>query len=257
MIEKFLDPYELKARIVPGLILALAPLVDLASAAPVLSSLPIFAASGVCSLALVYFLGSFARARGEAIERELWNSWGGPPSTRLLRLRDSHFGDGLKTSIREALAKALSARLMTADEEAKNPEGADRFIVDAFRQVRQYIRQHDPDGLWQKQNIEYGFYRNLLGCRVTWSVLSILAALFAAIHGERTGAGLVNPAFGVASVSFFCAVYVGWFVLPDATKRVADEYAEKAWMAFLSITKDKTYQPQEAGRLSLSAKSEE
>ena len=257
MIEKFLDPYELKARIVPGLILALAPLIALVSAAPVLGSLPIFAASGVCSLALVYFLGSFARARGEAIEHELWNSWGGPPSTRLLRHRDSHFGHALKASIRHALTDTLSVSLLTADEEAANQEHADRVIVDAFRQVRQYIRQHDPDGLWQKQNIEYGFYRNLLGCRITWSVLSVGAALFAAIHGARTGAGILTPAGGVALISLFCAVYIGWFVLPDATRRVADEYAEKAWMAFLSVSNEKAYHPQEAGRLSLAATTEE
>jgi hypothetical protein len=108
---------------------------------------------------IVYFLGNFARARGEAIEPELWKRWGGPPSTRMLRNRDSQFGDDLKASIREALAATLSARLITPDEEAKNPERADKVIVDAFRQVRQYLRQHDPDGLWQKQNIEYGFCR--------------------------------------------------------------------------------------------------
>ena len=173
MIDKFLDPYELKARIVPGLLLALAVLVDLVFAAPVLSSLPIFAATGICSLALVYFLGNFARARGRAIEPELWKRWGGPPSTRLLRHRDSLFGDDLKESVRGALVRTLSVRLMTADEEAKDSERADKVIVDAFRQVRQYLQHHDPDGLWQKQNIEYGFCRNLMGCRVAWSFLRL------------------------------------------------------------------------------------
>lgn len=243
MIDKFLDPYELKARIVPGLLLALAVLVDLVFAAPVLSSLPIFAATGICSLALVYFLGNFARARGRAIEPELWKRWGGPPSTRLLRHRDSLFGDDLKESVRGALVRTLSVRLMTADEEAKDSERADKVIVDAFRQVRQYLQHHDPDGLWQKQNIEYGFCRNLMGCRVAWSFLSIAAVVFAAIHGQRTGGGLLNPASAVALVSLFCAVYVGWFVLPEATKRVADEYAEKAWMAFLSVSQGSGQRP--------------
>jgi len=71
MIEKFLDPYELKARIAPGLILALPVLVAAFYAAPVLSSWPMFAASGPCGFALIYALGHLARARGKAIEPEL------------------------------------------------------------------------------------------------------------------------------------------------------------------------------------------
>ncbi len=236
MIEKFLDPYELKARIAPGLILAFAILVDAAYTAPVLSSLPIFAASGICSLALIYGLGNFARARGKAIEPDLWKNWGGPPSTRFLRHRDSSFGNDLKSSIRNALASALSVRLLSSSEEGTNPELADRTIVDAFRLVRQYLRQNDPDGLWQKHNIEYGFCRNLLGCRMAWAVLSLLALVFSAANGIRTGAGVVNPASAVAVLSFACAFYVGWFIMPDATKRVADGYAESAWMAFLRIS---------------------
>lgn len=41
-------------------------------------------------------------------------------------------------------------------------------------------------------------------------------------------------------------LYVGWFTLPDATKRVADEYPEKAWMAFLSVSKEPARRQQDA-----------
>jgi hypothetical protein len=235
MIERFLDPYELKARIAPGLILAFAILVDVAYAAPVLSSLPIFAASGICSLALIYGLGNFARTRGDAIESDLWRSWGGPPSTRFLRYRDSSFGDDLKCSIRNVVATTLSARLLDPSEEGNNPELADKAIWDAFRLVRQYLRQNDPSGLWQKHNIEYGFCRNLLGCRIAWAVLSLVALAFSVISGTRSGAGMINPASAIAALSLTCAVYVGWMVMPDATKRAADAYAESAWMAFARV----------------------
>src|SRR5689334_22628991 len=120
MIEKFLDPYELKARIAPGLILSVAVLVDVVYTAPLLSNIPLFAATGICSLALIYGLGNFARARGEVIESKLWSSWGGPPSTRFLRYRDTQFRDGLKSSIREELSKRFSLTLLTADEERRN-----------------------------------------------------------------------------------------------------------------------------------------
>lgn len=238
MIDKFLDPYELKARIAPGLILSVAVLVDVVSAAPVLSSLPIFAASGICSLALIYGLGNFARARGEAIEPRLWSNWGGPPSTRFLRHRDNKFGDALKSSIREELSRRFAVRLLSRDDEVRNSDLADNEIADSFRQVRSYLRKNDPDGLWQKHNIEYGFCRNMLGCRVGWILLSLSAFGFALANAVRTGQSVINPGSIVGFLSFLCALYVGWFVLPNGTKRVADGYAESAWMEFLHTSRD-------------------
>jgi hypothetical protein len=236
MIEKFLDPYEIKARIAPGLILSVAVLVDVVCAFPVLSSLPLFAATGICSLALIYGLGNFARARGAAIQQKLWVAWCGEPSTRFLRIHDPHFGDALKTSIRTELWRRFGVRLLPPDEERRNSELADREIVDSFRRVRSYLRQKDSDGLWQKQNIEYGFCRNLLGCRMSWVVLSLVALTFSLGFALRTGQSLINPGSIVSSISLLCAFYLGWFMLPTATKRVADAYAESAWMAFLHLS---------------------
>lgn len=236
MIEKLLDPYEIKARIAPGMILSVAVLVDVVVTAPVLAHLSIFAATGICSLALIYGLGNFARARGAAIQPKLWKDWDGEPSTRFLRIRDTHFGEGLKTSIRNELARRFGVRLLSSSEEAQNAELADREIVDAFRRVRSYVRK-DPDGLWQKQNIEYGFCRNLLGCRVPWVVLSLVAIAFALANATRTHQNLLNPGSVVGCISLLCAVYVGWFMLPTGTKRVAEAYAESEWMAFLHLSR--------------------
>jgi hypothetical protein len=246
MFENFLDPYELKARIAPGLILSVAMLVDAVCAAPVLSNIPLFAATGVCSLALIYGLGNFARARGESIESKLWSSWSGPPSTRFLRYRDSQFGDGLKSSIRQELSRRFSVTLLTPDQEGRDSELADREIVDSFRRVRSYLREKNADGLWQKHNIEYGFCRNLLGCRIGWVVLSLTAFAFAVANAVRTGQSLINPGSIVGVVSFSCAVYVGWFLLPNGTKRAADEYAESAWIAFLHLSQREPAKPEPA-----------
>ena len=101
------DGYDLKARIFPGLILALPVLVDALYAVPRLKSFGIFTATGVCGLALIYALGQVARWRGEAIESSLWLSWGGPPSTRFLRYRDETFSDELKDLIRSGSTKSV------------------------------------------------------------------------------------------------------------------------------------------------------
>jgi hypothetical protein len=133
----------------------------------------------------------------------------------------------------ESLQSELSMRLHTAEEEANNPTRADKQIEDAFRRVREYLRDKDPKGLWFHHNIEYGFSRNLLGSRLLWAIVAAAGTLFAVIHGIKTAHGPLNPASLMNLLSFVCAVYIGWGVLPGATKLVADGYAEAAWMAFL------------------------
>lgn len=236
MLKDLLDPYELKARIAPGLIIALPVLADALYSSPSLSGWPIFTFESACGLALIYGLSYIVRGRGEGIEKELWESWGGPPSTRVMRDRDNTWTTELKTAISQAVTKALSARLPAPEEEKTNRLQADKVIADAFRQVRQYLRQHDPNGLWFKHNIEYGFSRNLLGCRLLWALIAFVATIFAAIYGEKTGGHILNPASAVGLLSLLSAIFVGWFVLPTATKHIADGYAESAWMAFLEMT---------------------
>jgi hypothetical protein len=233
MFQKFLDAYDLKARIAPGMILVFPILVDALYAAPILNSWAIFTASGVCGFALVYGLGQLASAVGERNQTRLWQSWGGPPSTRFMRHRDPFFTDNLKRLIYKQVAETLSMPLVTDDQEARSFEHADKDIEGAFRRVRDYLRENDPRGLWFTHNVEYGFCRNLLGLRVLWVVVSSAAMAFAIMHGIRAGHTPINPATVMDFVSLLCAGYMGWGVLPGATERAADQYAESAWMAFL------------------------
>jgi hypothetical protein len=238
MIDKWLDPYELKARILPGLIIIFPILIDGLYIVPLLGSWPIFAAGGACGFALVYGLGHLARSLGEGIEAKLWSSWGGPPSTRFMRHRDRFFGKKLKRQVYDNLQKELSFRLASEEEEATNPLEADKEIEDAFKRVREYLRAKDPKGLWYPHNIEYGFSRNLLGCRWVWVIVALAAAAFAVAYGAKSGGRILNPASVMNVVALCCAIYVGWAVLPQATKRVADGYAEAAWLAFLRTSEE-------------------
>jgi hypothetical protein len=63
-------------------------------------------------------------------------------------------------------------------------------------------------------------------------------ALFAAFYAGRIGANPLNPASAIGLLSLISAVCIGWLVLPAATKRIADAYAESAWMAFLRIAEE-------------------
>jgi hypothetical protein len=236
MIANVLDEYELKARIAPGLIVAFPVLVDAGYTAPVLTGWPALAAGGVCGLAVIYGLGQVMSARGAAIEPELYRRWGGAPSTRFLRNHDLSLSSDLKSSIRGALGQKLALALLTQAEGAKNPIAEDLAIKEAFQQVRPYLRKYDPAGLWYKKNAEYGFCRNLLGCRVMWLSIALAATVFAIVSGANKG-GAFNPASAIGLLSVVCAAFIGWSVLPKITKRAAEAYAQSAWMAFLQSSR--------------------
>jgi hypothetical protein len=238
MIEKFIDEYELKARIAPGLIVALPALVDAIHVMPSLSNWPILATGGIIALVLLYGLGHVIRAAGQQLEPTLWKQWGGPPSTRLMRHADTFFGAELKKSIRAAVAQEFEITLPIPEQE-KRDHGCDKAISDAFRRVRAFLKQLDPTGVWQKNNIEYNFCRNLLGARMLWASVAAGSLVVAILHSATNHLGFLNPAVLVSSLSLVAAGYVGWRVLPNVTRRTAERYAELAWMTFLQVSKNR------------------
>ena len=235
MIQKIVDSYELKARIVPGAILALPIVAAAVSVFPVLVTWPAFGASSVFTLALFYLLGQYARARGQGLEQELWRSWGGPPSTRYLRLSDRSFSDDLKRKVRNAIRIRFAIRLVDEVDEGKDPERADALIQDAFRQVRETLREENERGLWTKHNAEYGFFRNLLGIRWELVVLAAVGLIFCSVMAHVRAQPIFNVGTFLELVLLVLGSVLGFAIAPSATRRVANEYAESALMAFLAL----------------------
>ena len=92
-----------------------------------------------------FFLGILARSLGKQIEPGLWQSWGGPPTTQLLR----HSGSGnpvLRERWHKCLSKLLGQPLPTAEEEAADPVSADeayragtKLLINKTRDVKKVL----------------------------------------------------------------------------------------------------------------------
>src|SRR5262245_44096339 len=97
-IQRFFDPYDLRARVFPAL-LAIVPFVVMfvclySAAIPVAPTLLTVAlACGV-----PFALSRLVRNAGKAAEAQLFEKWGGMPTTQLLRHRDRHFDQHTKRS---------------------------------------------------------------------------------------------------------------------------------------------------------------
>ncbi len=231
------DQYEIRARLAPTAVV-FSPLffaffcVVLGVTGSWPASLGVLA---VVALLLTYVLSFVPRLLGKKIESGLWESWGGPPTTRRMRWRDAALEEGTKRRLRTKAEEVSGVELLSKEEEERNPREADARITRAFEQVRAAVRKEDAEGVWTKHNAEYGLYRNLLGSRGLWVAASLSGALIcAAIWYFAARNPWLVIGFGADLASASLAYALGWRVLPTATKMSADRYAQSVVGSFLA-----------------------
>ena len=164
--HQFIDGYDWKARLIPTAILLFPVFCTIYYFFPGVLSNPLQLAGGsILAFAFVYLASMFFRDRGVRYAKQFWEERGGLPSTRLARMRDSYLSAHQKNRIQLAVLQGFGIRLMSLEEECEYPALADRKIMDAFREVKEFLRRCDGCGLVDKHGAEYGFVRNLCGSR--------------------------------------------------------------------------------------------
>jgi hypothetical protein len=236
---QFLDRYQIQARMAPALIVLL-PLIFvlLFVLLGLFGSVPdpflSFGVTVVLALVVVYALSFWVQHLGSEKQDELWAGWGGAPTTRMLRWQDQTLLDEKKRRMRDNAQQVSGVTLLSETEERERPEEADERIEQAVAQVRRSVRRDDPNDLSNAHNAEYGFCRNLLGSRILWVATSVLSALICAgfwFFHESNGWFVVGMV--VSGVFVLVAAASGWYLLPRATKRYAERYADSLLGSFL------------------------
>lgn len=211
-IFKFFDAYSMRARLFPAIVAAAPALAALA----LLISWSSFGLSNVVAslgvLVLLYALADFARARGRAIEEELFAEHGGKPSITMLRHVDSTIDAGSKERYRAYLAVKLNAIAPSSADEASDQAAADAFYGQCGNWLREHTREAKLFPILFGENVTYGFRRNLFG--VKWLALSlnlIIVALSTLIlwrMGWDIEAQLGNKTLVVLIVAAAHAIYM-------------------------------------------------
>jgi len=226
------DQYEIRARLVPALIImspmAMIPLAfEMSLSHDWLAS----TAAGLAGVAILYLAGLVVRFLGKQAEPHLWNSWGGAPSVLILRSADQTFPQSTKAKIVDIVKLEFDIDLAGVEE------GSSDWVArasEAFRLVRQRIRQTDPNGLWSTHNAEYGSLRNFFGSTYLMATVSVVTAVCcgAALwyHGKALQVFLLVVAIVLAVVPVLAR---RWW-LPPMIKAAGFRYAESAWITFLS-----------------------
>ncbi len=120
-----------------------------------------------------FFLAILARNFGKRIEPGLWQSWGGAPTTQFLR----HSGPAnpvMRERWHKSLHKLLGKAFPTAEEEVSNPSGADDIYNAAVKLQIGKTRDTKKYPLLHKENVQYGFCRNLFALRSTGVMVTLL-----------------------------------------------------------------------------------
>lgn len=184
---------------------------------------------GVLTVGLAPMLGGFARDMGKRRETELWRSWGGGPTTRFLRHRDSTIGEQTKVRYFRFLASAAGIIRPTPAEEAADPTSADATYESAGAWLRRYVRATCPNPLANEKLAAYGFARNLLGLKpIGLSLTLSMAALvgFLAIRDLGRGGANFEPLVIALAVNLAMAALWTFWVAPDRVQMAAEAYAK-------------------------------
>lgn len=173
-----MDKYSFSARVYPMIILLLPFIViGIAYSISYKSYIETLTSLGVTG-ALVYLLSNLGRDRGKKIEPSLWKLWGGAPTTQILSFNNNLIPQDIKLRYHRKLNQLCPLQFTTSpDFEESNPsdsknlyESWTKYLISQTRDIKKYP-------LLYKENISYGFRRNLLGLKSYGIVLIIISLL--------------------------------------------------------------------------------
>jgi hypothetical protein len=235
-----IDQYTMTARVLPAAIVG--------SPIPLLihNWLP-FAFDGVAklsattaiALAVCFVLSQVARELGKREEKSLLAKWGALPSTSILRHRDSTFDPLTKARYHKRLVELGAVeRMPTPEDESTDPEASDGIYSSAASWLRTKTRDTKKFPLIFSENMNYGFRRNLLGCKllgVSLAMAVCVGDLIALYFGKSPGIAAME--------SFLVLAFLLFFVTSNSVTTVAWEYAKRLVEAIDQIESRKANVP--------------
>lgn len=125
--------------------------------------------SGLVALVVAFgglqLLAHLARDRGKGLEGVLFDDWGGIPSVCIFRHCDSLIPKPAKLRYHALLAGQTGIQAPSAETEKNEPHIADEIYRSWAAYLRAQTRDEKKYSLLFKENINYGFRRNMLGIK--------------------------------------------------------------------------------------------
>lgn len=238
MIE--LDKYSIKARQYPSFLVLLPSfVVSVYYITDIEKYYHYFTA--VFSIGLFTFLLSqLGRDKGKSKEPDLHKYFGGKPTTQVLRHDNSHIDSVTKARYHMMLSQKIEGiQIPSVEQEKENGNYADKVYDSCAKFLISKTRDTQKFNLLFKENISYGFRRNLWGMKV-WALLLLLCCFILHFY-FATKAFTVFNCFETKDIGLFAFLFAStlfWLfvITKNWIKLTAFAYAERLYETLNELT---------------------
>ena len=228
------DPYDRKARIQPALLCIVPIFVACLLLIPQLGAIWTTVGGVILYCGSTMLLAQLGRDRGKRLEPMLFDAWDGKPSVAMLRHRDTRLAKPTKERYRAFLtANIPGLELASPQIEQQSPTLADEGYSSITSWLLTQTRDGPQFGLILKENINYGFRRNIWALR-PWAfgadLVTIAFVLFVeadAWTGEivSTLRAVGSPAWTCLAITVVHGLLFSFRIRQDWVKVAAEAYA--------------------------------
>ena len=176
-LSDYFDQYSLSARVRPALFIVLPIILTAYILFEPLRTLLGSLLGILLTCGVVNFFANQMSSQGNVLQDKLFKKWGGAPTTLILRHSDNELDKYTKQRYREKLVSLVSNfKNVSERAERANPTDADQYYISAINYLRAKTRDSEKYPLILKENMNYGFSRNLLAFKST-AITIILISL--------------------------------------------------------------------------------
>lgn len=230
-----MDSYERRARLAPAL-LATIPVMGAWIALTGTDFTIQGSAIGLMASAGVFFMmGSIARELGKRLEKDAFASWGGKPTTLLLRHGDATIDPITKARYHRVLSRRLGIPFPTVAQERDFPAVADKAYIAGAQWLLDQTRDQKVFAILLNENIAYGFRRNGLGLKpyalliaagaFMWVLCVTTNLSSSGLHFVGTGSSL-SSTFGSLAISVIAFLAWTLFFTRQTLRTAAFSYGD-------------------------------
>lgn len=230
-LTELFDTYSLLARLQPALLVLFPLFVTVAAWVPALYDLSVGLVGLATACGITAFLAHLSRGVGRKVETQLFDLWGGKPTTLWLSHRNQYLDEQTKSRYHKFLENHVPDWIAPSPEqESRDFEIAEVAYESAVRWLRELTRNQEKYSLVFKENVSYGFRRNLYGLKplglslITLCVAGNVGALF---YDACVANSTTELATGIGSLMLSLFAVTGWITIVKKSwvKDAADGYA--------------------------------
>ena len=224
--------YERKARLLPGLLCAMALLPVSATFSTPLEHWLELAATGVGLWAVCGVgISHLSSAAGNRLQRKLWPGWPhDAPTNQWLKPDDHTRSNQQKRLMYDAIKRLTKLDIDAAVQQG--PQEIETSINDAVSRLRYRLRNSPHGDRLDAHNADYGFARNFAGLRPLWVGFLILSSAGCWIGYARFGSALMWCVVSTGLALFAIPLAL---CLPQYVRDRAWHYSESFFSAVLEL----------------------